>query len=162
MKRLFLIFPVLLVFFLFAPWPYAQAQPPEPGRTPSTFAWDTLIVVTDSGRRHPFRVELAITPIQQAQGLQWRKSLADDAGMLFDFGAARPAAFWMKNTYVSLDMIFIGADGKIVKIARDTPPLSLDVIPSDLPVRAVLEVRAGTAARLGIQTGDTIEHRIFQ
>ena len=68
----------------------------------------------------------------------------------------------MKNTYVSLDMLFIGAGGKIVKIVPNTTPLSLDVITSDAPVRAVFEVGAGTAKRLGIKTGDTVEHRIFQ
>jgi len=73
----------------------------------------------------------------------------------------KATGFWMKNTYVSLDLLFIGAGGKIVKIVRNTTPLSLDIIAPDDPVRAVLEVKAGTAVRLGIQTGDTVEHRIF-
>lgn len=154
MKRIFPLLAAAFVLLLAPPWPQTQAQEP--------FAWDRLAVVTASGARHSFRVEIARTPDQQAQGLQGRKSLAADAGMLFDFGTPRPAAFWMKNTLVSLDMIFIGGGGEIVKIVRDTTPLSLAVIPSDEPVRAVLEVRAGTAARLGIKPGDTVEHRIFQ
>ncbi len=156
MKR---IFPLLIAVFILplaAPWPRAPAHAQE------MFAWDRLAVVTDSGARHSFRVEIARTPDQQAQGLQGRKSLAGDAGMLFDFGSPRPTAFWMKNTYVSLDMIFIAAGGEISKIVRDTTPLSLEVIPSGRPVRAVLEVRAGTSERLGIEPGDTVEHRIFQ
>ncbi|MDA1089189.1 MAG: DUF192 domain-containing protein [Proteobacteria bacterium] len=161
MKRIFHQFSALLLVFLVAPWPQAYAQAPEQGAPLNTFAWDTLEIVTESGRRHPFRVEMAITPSQQAQGLQWRKVLADDAGMLFDFGASKPTAFWMLNTYLSLDMIFIASGGKIDKIARATKPLSLAAIASDGPVRAVLEVRAGTAARLGIQPGDRVEHRIF-
>ncbi len=162
MKRKFQIISALLLFILVASWPPALAQDQKQAPGQNTFVWDTLNVVTDSGRRHSFRVEMAITSFQQSQGLQWRKSLADDAGMLFDFGAFKPAGFWMKNTYVSLDMLFIGAGGKIVKIVPNTTPLSLDVITSDAPVRAVFEVGAGTAKRLGIKTGDTVEHRIFQ
>ena len=161
MKRKFQLFSALLLLLFVVPWPFAHAQEPKQGIRQNTFVWDTVNIVTDSGRRHPFRVEMAITQNQQSQGLQWRKSLANDAGMLFDFGAMKATGFWMKNTYVSLDILFIGAGGKIVKIVRNTTPLSLDIIAPDDPVRAVLEVKAGTAVRLGIQTGDTVEHRIF-
>lgn len=156
---------MLAALFLFAygaPWAGAIAQVPVQSQPLETFDWDRLDIVTKSGTRHAFRVEMAITSNQQSQGLQWRKNLAEDAGMLFDFGSPKPASFWMKNTFISLDMVFIAGNGEIVKIVRNTLPLSFEVIPSDVPVRAVLEVRAGTAARLGFKPGDRVEHRIFQ
>ena len=119
-------------------------------------------VVTAAGNRYPFRVELARTPDERAQGLQGRRTLAADAGMLFEFEAPQPVAMWMKDTYISLDMIFIAADGRIVNIARDTTPRSLKVLESQGPVRGVLEVVAGTTARLGIRPGDRVVHKIFE
>jgi uncharacterized membrane protein (UPF0127 family) len=82
--------------------------------------------------------------------------------MLFDFGAEGPVAMWMRNTYVSLDMIFIRGDGRIARIAENTTPLSEETIPSGAAVKAVLEVVAGTAKRLGITAGDRVAHRIFR
>lgn len=126
------------------------------------FATSEATIVTVAGNRYPFRVELARTPDERAQGLQGRQTLAADAGMLFDFATPQPVAMWMKDTYVSLDMIFIAADGRIVNIARDTTPQSLAVLESAAPVRGVLEVRAGTTARLGIRPGDRVVHKIFE
>lgn len=120
------------------------------------FKKSTLDIVTKSGK-HPFNVELAISMAEQEQGLQFRKELAPDAGMLFVFDKEEPASFWMKNTYVSLDLIFIRNDGTIHKIAENAPILSLEGIPSEGPVRGVLEVIAGTSKRLGIVPGDRIE-----
>jgi len=162
MKRIFYLTAALFLLHSLALWPDAHAETPEQRQTQNTFVWETLNIVTYSDRHHPFRVEMAITPSQQAQGLQWRKTLALDAGMLFDFGGSKATAFWMKNTYVSLDMIFIASNGIIVKIAQNTVPLSLAVIPSGIAVRAVLEVRAGTTKRLGIKPGDMVDHRLFQ
>lgn len=133
-----------------------RAEPATP------FATSEATIVTAAGNRYPFRVELASTPDQRAQGLQGRQTLAVDAGMLFDFEASQPVAMWMKDTHVPLDMIFIAADGRIVNIARDTTPRSLKVIESAAPVRGVLEVRAGTTARLGIRPGDRVVHGIFR
>jgi uncharacterized membrane protein (UPF0127 family) len=110
---------------------------------------------------HPFEVELALTPKQQERGLMFRKSLPQGQGMLFDFREERPLTFWMKNTYVSLDMIFIRADGTILHIAHNTTPLSEAMVPSGGPARAVLEVVAGTTQRLGIVPGDRVAHPIF-
>ena len=121
---------------------------------------EQLEIVTKDGVR-VFEVEMAVTPQEQEQGLMYRRELADGKGMLFDMGKERPAVFWMKNTYVSLDMIFIRADGSIARIAHGTTPLSEARIESGVPVRGVLEVVAGTAKRYGIAPGDRVGHRIF-
>lgn len=123
---------------------------------------DEVVIVTAGGARHQFQVEIARTPRQRAMGLQGRKMLAPDAGMLFDFGESQRVAMWMKDTFLSLDMIFIDGAGRIVEIARNTMPHSLKVIGPALPVKGVLEVRAGITARLGIRAGDRVEHPIFE
>jgi uncharacterized membrane protein (UPF0127 family) len=110
---------------------------------------------------HTFAVEMVVTPEEQAKGLMFRRELPEGQGMLFDFQREQPATFWMKNTYVSLDMIFIRADGQILRIAENTVPLSEGLVPSGGPVRAVLEVIAGTARKLGIAPGDRVAHPIF-
>lgn len=106
-------------------------------------------------------MELALTPEQRAQGLMFREELAPDAGMLFLFDRESPRAFWMKNTYLPLDLLFLDSGGTIVSIARDTTPLSETPIPSQVPAAAVLELNAGTAARLDIAPGDTVIYRAF-
>ena len=104
-----------------------------------------------------FNVEIADTPDARQQGLMFRQELAPDSGMLFDFQTERPASFWMQNTFIPLDIIFIAADGTVRNIAHGRPqdPTSL---PSDGPVRFVLEIPAGRGAEIGLQAGDTIEH----
>ena len=119
-----------------------------------------LLIVSATGR-HAFMVEVADTPDERALGLMFRHDLEAGRGMLFDYRHLRPATMWMKNTYVSLDMLFLAADGRIVNIAEHTVPGSLDTIPSEGPVRAVLEVVAGTVARLGIAPADRVVHGIF-
>lgn len=138
------------------------ARPTPAAVAAAAFETSTAVVVTRAGNRFPFRVELARTPDERAQGLQGRKTLAPDAGMLFEFAPAQPVAMWMKDTFVPLDMIFIGAGGQIVHVVRDTRPLSLKLIESPAPVRGVLELPAGTTARLGIRPGDRVEHEIFE
>ncbi|MCS6854120.1 MAG: DUF192 domain-containing protein, partial [Elioraea sp.] len=120
-----------------------------------------LAIITRDGRRHVFRVEVARTPDQQTVGLMFRESVPEDGGMLFDWGSPRESSMWMKNTLVSLDMLFIAADGRIHRIAERTVPHSLAPISSRGPVRATLELAAGTAERLGIRVGDRVEHPIF-
>ncbi|MBA5777086.1 DUF192 domain-containing protein [Stappia sp. F7233] len=117
---------------------------------------EVLVVEAANGARHEFTVEIADTPAARGTGLMFRKELAADAGMLFDFHREEPVYFWMKNTYVSLDMIFIASDGRIVRIAEHTTPLSEKVVPSREPARYVLEVVAGTSARLGLAAGDRV------
>jgi len=111
--------------------------------------------------RHPFTVEIADTEPKRAEGLMFRTEMAADHGMLFDFKREQPVWFWMKNTYLSLDMIFVKADGQILSIAEDTTPLSEATVPSGGPVRFVFEVRAGTSKRLGIRPGDRIVHPLI-
>jgi uncharacterized protein len=119
-----------------------------------------LEIVSKTGV-HTFGVEMAVTPEQQMTGLMFRRELPEGQGMLFDFGHEQPASFWMKNTYIPLDMIFIRGDGRILRIAEHTVPLSEALVPSGGPVRAVLEVIAGTAKKFGIAPGDRVAHPIF-
>jgi uncharacterized protein len=119
-----------------------------------------LEIVSKSGV-HSFAVEMAVSPEQQMRGLMFRRQLPEGQGMLFDFGQEQPTSFWMKNTYISLDMIFIRGDGKILRVAENTVPLSEALVPSGGPVRAVLEVIAGTAKKFGIVPGDQVAHPIF-
>jgi uncharacterized protein len=120
----------------------------------------TIEIVSQNGV-HPFSVELASNDAERERGLMFRKSLPEGQGMLFDFKTEEPVAFWMHNTYISLDMFFIGGDGRIVRIAENATPLSDALIPSGAPVRAVLEVIAGTAQKLGIAPGDRVTGSIF-
>jgi len=124
------------------------------GRAPAAQE-GTLEIATKSGVR-VFAVELAVTDEERAKGLMFRKELPEGRGMLFDFKREQPVSMWMQNTYVSLDMIFIREDGRIARIAENTEVLSERIIPSGAPVRAVLEVVAGTAKKLGIATGDRV------
>ena len=125
------------------------------------FERDVLSIETADGQRHRLEVELALTGEQHAQGLMFRRSLAEDAGMLFLYSGAGVLSMWMKNTPVPLDMIFIAPDGRIVDIAERTVPYSLETVSSRFAASAVLEVNGGTVARLGIRPGDRVLHRAF-
>ena len=105
---------------------------------------------------HVFSVEVAVTDEERARGLMFRRSVPEFTGMLFDFKRDQEVTMWMRNTYVSLDMIFIQSDGRIRRIAENTETESDKIIPSGGPVRAVLEVAAGTARKLGIEPGDRV------
>jgi len=119
-----------------------------------------LEIVTKSGV-HVFAVEMATTEEEKTTGLMYRKELADGKGMLFDFSPEQEVSMWMKNTYISLDMIFIRADGRILRIAQNTEPMSTKIIPSGGLAKGVLEVIAGTAQKYGIQPGDRVGHPLF-
>ncbi len=121
---------------------------------------EPLEVVTHQGVRH-FTVEVAETPPQQQRGLMFRKHLGPARGMLFDFHTPQTVSFWMKNTFIPLDIIFIGADGRISAIAADAKPLSEDLIPSGGPILAVLELRGGRAGEIGAKVGDAVHERMF-
>lgn len=110
---------------------------------------------------HVFAVEIARTQRQQSQGLMFRRRMAADAGMIFIHPGARPISMWMRNTFIPLDMLFIAADGRIIRIAERTVPQSLEAISSGGPALAVLEVNAGTVSRLKIQIGDRITSPAF-
>ncbi len=105
-----------------------------------------------------FTVEIADSDAKREEGLMFRTQMAPEHGMLFDFKREQPVYFWMKNTYLSLDMIFVRADGTILSIAENTTPLSEALVPSGGPVRFVFEVVAGTTRRLGITAGDRVVH----
>ena len=122
---------------------------------------EKLVIVTHDGVRHDFQVEMAKTPEQQTVGLMFRPSVPEDGGMLFDWGAPQVSNMWMRNTVSPLDMVFINADGTVRRVVEDTVPESLAIIESRGPVRATLELRAGTAKRLGIHAGDLVEAPIF-
>jgi uncharacterized membrane protein (UPF0127 family) len=132
---------------------------------PSTHAASSLKVeplgiLTARGAAH-FKVEIADTDASRERGLMFRKSLAADRGMLFDFKQTQPVAFWMKNTLIPLDMLFIAADGRIVSIAHNAAPMSETPIPSGEPVLGVLEIRGGRADEIGAAPGDKVQARMF-
>lgn len=120
------------------------------------------LTITSASGTHRFNVEYADTPERRAVGLMHRAAMAADAGMLFDFKADVVVSMWMRNTRIPLDMLFIARDGRIVNIAERAVPFSETTIPSKGPVRAVLELNGGTAARLGIKPGDRVTHPMFK
>jgi uncharacterized membrane protein (UPF0127 family) len=128
---------------------------PEP-TIASTLPQEDVVLETGTGT-HIIRAEIADTDIAKATGLMFRQQLADDAGMLFIYERPQNFSMWMKNTYIPLDMIFIGPDLRISRIERDTEPFSTRVIEAGPPAIAVLEVNAGTANRLGLRRGDRVE-----
>jgi uncharacterized membrane protein (UPF0127 family) len=120
------------------------------------------LFILSGEQRYAFQVELADSPDERRIGLMHRREMAADHGMLFDFGKTAPVAMWMRNTYIPLDMLFIRADGEIVNIIHDTVPHSEAILASDGPVRAVLEVPAGTTRLLGIKAGDSVRHSTLE
>jgi uncharacterized protein len=127
-----------------------QAQSTEP-----------LTIRTSTGA-HVFQVEVMRTPDERAKGLMFRRFMPQDRGMLFDFARTEPVAMWMQNTYISLDMLFIRADGTVARVHQRAEPLSTQTIPSGEPVLSVLELNAGVADRIGVKADDRIEHPLFK
>jgi len=142
--------------------PFATlAQAPEPTGPQPELPKEKLAIAGHGSPEHVFSVEMALSQDQQAVGEMFRTKVPEEGGMLFDWGFPRPSQMWMRNTLVSLDMVFINADGTIRAIVENTTPRSLAVIDSRGPVRATLELAAGTTARLDIRVGDTVKQRIF-
>ena len=137
--------------------PQALAQEGPQPKLPT----EPLTIVTRDGTRQEFQVEMALDPQQQTVGLMFRPTVGPNEGMLFDWGQPRESTMWMRNTIASLDMVFITQTGTVLRIAERTVPRSLATISSNGPVRATLELAAGTAERLGIRVGDKVEQRIF-
>ena len=140
-----------------------RAEAPQPAAAvpaPAPVALESLSIDTARGPVS-FKVEIADDDAERAQGLMFRTNLAPDAGMLFTWSRAAPRAFWMKNTYIPLDIIYIGAGGQIVSIAAMAEPFSEEPIPSHGDALGVLEIAGGRAAELGIDIGDRIHHRAF-
>ncbi len=136
---------------------YAQALP----KTQEEKSAEPLTIVTSGGPR-AFSVEVMRTDEERARGLMFRRFLPADRGMLFDFKTEQNVLMWMKNTYIPLDMVFIARDGRVISVAENTEPLSERTIASGGPAFAVLEVNAGTAAKLGVKAGDRVEHSLFR
>lgn len=145
---------LLCALFVFSHAAFAQTAAPP--KLPAS----TLTIETTSGI-HYFMVEMALSAAQRERGLMFRDDLGSNEGMLFTSGSDEKIAMWMKNTKLPLDMIFISADGIVAKIAENAEPQSLKVISSDMPVRAVLEVKAGTVRRLQIKPGNNVRNALF-
>ena len=122
---------------------------------------DSLEIVTSTGR-HAFQIEIANNDATRERGLMDRRYMAADRGMLFEFDREAPVSFWMKNTYIPLDMIFIAPSGVVTHIVADAEPLSERVIPSGGPCVAVLELAGGTAASIGLKVGDKVHYPFFK
>jgi hypothetical protein len=125
-----------------------------------SFGKSELTIESANGKHH-FNIEEAKSEAQMEQGLMFRRSMAPDAGMLFEYEKPQVMTFWMKNTLIPLDMLFIAADGRVADIHERAVPLSEANIESKVPVRAVLELNGGSVARLGIHRGDLVHHAIF-
>ena len=149
-----LLAPLLALMLLFAP-PAAAAD--EVVRLPT----ELLVIETASGSKVTFEAEIADDDAERSRGLMFRRSMQEHEAMLFIWSSPYEVGMWMRNTYIPLDMLFIAADGRIVHIARETVPHSLDVISAGRDVLAVLEISGGAAARLGIAPGDQVRHRLF-
>jgi uncharacterized membrane protein (UPF0127 family) len=112
--------------------------------------------ITGKGKVRAFQIEVAATPEQQEKGLMYRRTMPADHGMIFPMDPPRGVSFWMKNTYLPLDLVFIGPDKRIIRIAENAVPLSLDLIECNEPVAAVLELNGGAARKQGIAAGDLV------
>ena len=139
----------------------AIAQMADPTGPQPELPKERLRIVTRDGKGYDFSVEMALRPEEQTTGLMFRTSVPADGGMLFDWHTERRSQMWMKNTLAPLDMVFIGGDGRIRAIAENTVPQSLATVDSRVPVRATLELAAGTTAALNIRVGDEVKQRIF-
>lgn len=144
------------------------ATDPQPSSSSSSNATEVAIhpesglevmalTITSGVQAHNFRVEVAASPIDQQRGLMFRTEMGADEGMIFPLAQVRMASFWMRNTVMPLDIIFIGPDNRIINIAADTTPYSEESVPSSAPAKAVLELNAGRTAQLGIGPGDLVE-----
>ena len=143
----------------------AACTPPSPASEPLLEAGanrglrEIPLVIRSRDRAHRFTVEIAATREEQRTGMMFRRSLSPDRGMLFPYSPPQPVGFWMLNTYIPLDMIYIRADGTIARIVTATPH-SLELVYPYEPVSAVLEIAGGRAAQLGITEGDRVDYRL--
>jgi len=156
-RRFHMLFAAVMLtmgtLLAFVPAPASRAQS---GLLPLAEFPQTTLEIRSRGEKHVFAVWVATTPQQQSQGLMFVRDLPADRGMLFTASEPRVFTMWMKNTYIPLDMVFIGADGRIAKIAARTTPHSLDLVSSGKPVLATLELKGGEAARRSLRVGDEV------
>jgi hypothetical protein len=140
---------------------YLNPTTPSEENAATPLRTETLVIKSNTGRQHKFEVEIAATPVDLEVGLMYRKQLAPNGGMLFEMGGEQMTRFWMKNTLIPLDMLFIGADGEIKTLHENAEPHSLAGISSEVPVTAVLELQGGRSRAPGIQKGDHVLHAYF-
>lgn len=152
------ILQLLLFALLFAPAAYACGGMDHAGYE---LPVEELVVKTAAGDTHKFHVELALTPDAAMKGLMDRKEMPEDHGMLFVFNDVRPRNFWMKNTLIPLDIIFINTDGTIRHIHENAVPHDETAIPSNGPVQYVLELNGGMAAKMGLKPGDMVHQLVM-
>ncbi len=152
------IFRLTLLFLFVLPLGACKAEK----AIDSVNDFNRLVIENTSGENHSFQIEVVTTPQDMARGLMYRTELAEDAGMLFYFGGAESEKrFWMKNTLIPLDMIFIKRDGTIHHIHENAVPHDLTRISSQGPVAAVLEINGGLSSKLGLDAGNKVEHPVF-
>ncbi len=132
---------------------------PSAGVAQTGLATVPLTLHTATGK-HRYTVEVAQSPQAQETGMMYRRAMPADHGMIFPFATARVLTFWMENTWLPLDLVFIGDDGKVAGIAADAKPMSRDIISSQVPARAVLELNGGEAARIGLRVGDKVSYKL--
>ncbi len=156
MTRIFILISSL--WLLMAAPAFAQAGQPAP----LDFGPTEKLSIQSKDKTHIFNVEVADTEKLQARGMMYRDGVADDAGMLFEFGKPKVATIWMKNTGIPLDILFVRPNGRILKIEHGAKPYSLRLSSSEAPVGAVVELRGGRARELGIRPGDIVAHDFFK
>jgi uncharacterized membrane protein (UPF0127 family) len=163
-QKKLIIFVCLLAFLGLTAGVTALTQnaPLESAADDSGFPKDKITIQTASGKTYDFDVELALTQEHQQQGMMWRKSLAEDAGMLFIFEGSGEKTFWMKNTLIPLDIIHIDEEGLIGHIHHNAKPHDLTHLTAPVSTKAVLEINGGQSERLGIGLGDKILHPVFR
>jgi hypothetical protein len=140
----------------------ARAEDGSTQQLDQLFPESTLQIATPDARLHAFRIWIAQDDARRARGLMFVRALQDDHGMLFLYPKEQRIAMWMKNTFIPLDMLFVRADGRIEQVVENTTPHSLATIESKRPVLAVIELKAGTAARLHIRQGAQVMHPSFR
>lgn len=156
LRRAVAIFCIAAAFVACRAEPAAEVPRTQAARIAPSGLELVPLQIRSGDRTHRFTVEVAATADEQARGLMFRESLGPEEGMIFPFASPRVASFWMRNTLIPLDMIFIRDDGTIARIAAETVPLSEESVSSHEPVVAVLELRGGRAAELGIEEGDRV------
>ncbi|MDM9644542.1 DUF192 domain-containing protein [Rhizobium sp. S163] len=138
----------LALFFMLALPTFAQSV--------VKFDKEPLVIETTAGQKYNFTVEIADTNEQRQRGLMYRQDMAADAGMIFDFGASKRVQMWMENTVLPLDMLFVDRAGIVRGVKQNAVPYSRDIIDSVSPVKYVIELNAGAAAKLGLKAGDRV------
>jgi uncharacterized membrane protein (UPF0127 family) len=150
-------FILLFLSLLFVP----SAQAADKEIAPLIFTKDHLSIKTEAGKTHKFKIEIADTELKRRQGLMGRPSLKSKTGMLFVFDETTPQEFWMKDTLIPLDILFIDEAGRIETLFEKAKPHDLTPISSLRPVKAALEIGGGESARLGIKKGDLVQYKLF-